>query len=144
MEVELRKLFGLKGHTAVVTGASAGLGIEFAHALASAGASLVLVARRGDRLRALADELHAMYGTDCLTVSADLGRVEERERAFSQIDSLFGGRVDILVNNAGIAPTGKAERQWPNAWSGTLELNLNAAFHCSLLEIGSGPCREGV
>jgi gluconate 5-dehydrogenase len=142
MEVALRNLFGLQGHTAVVTGASAGLGIEFAHALASVGARVVVIARRKERLHALAEDLRATYGTDCLPVPADLGRVEEREMAFSRIDSSFGGHVDILVNNAGIAPTGKAEHQWPNAWSETLELNLNAAFHCCLLA-RARMCRNG-
>ena len=133
MKSGLSDLFGLDGYTAVVTGASAGLGVEFAHALASAGARVVLIARRESRLRSLAAELEAIYGSNCLAITADLSRAEERERAFSSIDSSFGGAVDILVNNAGIAPTGKAEQQWPDAWNETLELNLNAAFHCSLL-----------
>jgi NAD(P)-dependent dehydrogenase (short-subunit alcohol dehydrogenase family) len=133
MKGDLRDLFGLDGYTAIVTGASAGLGVEFAHALACAGARVVLIARRESRLRSLAEELEATYGSTCLAVAADLSRAEERERAFSRVDSAFGGAVDILVNNAGIAPTGKAERQWPDAWNETLELNLNAAFHCALL-----------
>ena len=127
METHLRDLFGLDGYTAVVTGASAGLGVEFAHAVASAGARVVLTARRGDRLHALADDLATIYGTDCFTVAADLGRAEERERVFSSIDSSFGGAVDILINNAGVAPTGKAERQWPDSWNETVELNLNVS-----------------
>ena len=142
METELRKLFGLDGYTAIVTGASAGLGIEFSHALASVGARMVLIARRESLLHALAEDLNASYGTASLVVTADLGCAEERERAFSKIDASFGGAVDILVNNAGIAPTGRAERQWPDAWNETLELNLNAAFHCSLLA-RSRMCRDG-
>ena len=133
MKSGLRDLFGLDGYTAVVTGASAGLGVEFAHALASAGARMALIARRESRLRSLAAELKTIYDSNCLAITADLSRADERERAFASIDSSFGGAVDILVNNAGIAPTGKAERQWPDAWNQTLELNLNAAFHCSLL-----------
>lgn len=133
METHLRDLFSLEGYTAVVTGASAGLGVEFAHAVASAGARVVLTARRGDRIHALAGELATIYGTECFAVAADLGRAEERERVFSSIDSSFGGAVDVLINNAGVAPTGKAERQWPDAWNETVELNLNAAFHCCLL-----------
>jgi gluconate 5-dehydrogenase len=133
MRTDLDSLFGLKGYTAVVTGASAGLGIEFAHAVASAGARVVLTARRADRLHALADDLASAYGIECLVVVADLCRADERERAFASIDASFGGAVDILINNAGIAPTGKAERQWPDAWNEALELNLNAAFHCCLL-----------
>ena len=133
MRNDLRRLFGLEGYTAVVTGASAGLGIEFAHAIASAGARLVLTARRRERLDALANELNDTYGTDCLTVAADLGRADDRERLFMSVDASFGGSVDILINNAGVAPTGKAEKQWPDAWNETIELNLNATFHCCLL-----------
>jgi NAD(P)-dependent dehydrogenase (short-subunit alcohol dehydrogenase family) len=133
MKTDLCSLFGLEGYTAVITGASAGLGVEFAHAIASAGARVVLTARREERLKALANDLETAYGADCFVVAADLGRAEERERVFASIDSSFGGAVDILINNAGIAPTGKAERQWPEAWNEALELNLNAAFHCCLL-----------
>jgi gluconate 5-dehydrogenase len=141
MDAHLRSLFGLTGYTAVVTGASAGLGVEFAHALASAGARVVLIARREDRLQALAGELKGAYGSECFVVSADLGRADERERAFASIDTSFGRAVDILVNNAGIAPTGKAEQQWPTGWNEALELNLSAAFHCSLLA-RSRMCRD--
>jgi len=133
MNTDLQGLFGLAGYTAVVTGASAGLGVEFAHAVASAGARVVLTARRAERLAALSSELRAAHGTECLAVAADLGQADERERLFAEIDSSFGGAVDILINNAGIAPTGKAEKQWPDAWNETLQLNLSAAFHCCLL-----------
>jgi NAD(P)-dependent dehydrogenase (short-subunit alcohol dehydrogenase family) len=132
MHDHLSDLFGLQGYTAVVTGASAGLGVEFARALASAGASLVLVARREERLRSLARELEASYRTRCLSIAVDLSRAQERERLFQAVDD-DGASVDILVNNAGIAPTGRAETQWPSAWSDTLDLNVTAAFHCSLL-----------
>jgi NAD(P)-dependent dehydrogenase (short-subunit alcohol dehydrogenase family) len=133
MDTELQSLFGLNGYTAVVTGASAGLGIEFARAVASAGARVVLTARRRERLESLAGELETAYRTDCLIVTADLARSDERERLFASIDASFGGAVDILINNAGVAPTGRAEKQWPDAWNETLGLNLNAAFHCCLL-----------
>jgi NAD(P)-dependent dehydrogenase (short-subunit alcohol dehydrogenase family) len=126
------ELFGLEGYTAVVTGASAGLGVEFAHALASAGARLAVVARRGDKLNSLSEELESTYGVRCVAVTADLADRDERERMFRSIDDAFGA-VDILINNAGVAPTGKAEAQWPEAWDNALELNLSAAFHCSLL-----------
>ncbi len=142
MVTRVDSLFDLQGYTAVVTGASVGLGVEFAHAVASAGARVVLTARRVGRLRAVADELGAAYGTDCLIVDADLGHPEERERLFECIDTSFGGAVDILINNAGIAPTGKAEKQWPEAWKETLDINLNAAFHCCLLA-RSRMCRDG-
>ncbi len=129
---KLEELFSLKGKVAVVTGASAGLGVEFADALAGAGASLALLARRRDRLERVASELSDRYGVRAVPVAADLTNAEQRQRAFDEVVSSLG-RIDVLVNNAGIAPTGRAETQWPTAWHRTLELNLTAVFHCCLL-----------
>ncbi len=129
---ELRRAFGLEGYTALVTGASAGLGVEMADALAGAGANVALVARRADRLAEVADALKRRYGVTALPIAADMAVAAEREHAFEVAEAHFSG-LDILVNNAGIAPTGRAEAQWPDAWQQTLELNLTAAFHCSLL-----------
>jgi len=128
----LRDLFGLDGYTALVTGASAGLGIEFANALAQAGANVALVARRAERLEEVAAKLTSDHGVRAHAIAADLAAAVERERVFSEVESLCGS-LDILVNNAGIAPTGRAETQWPQDWQRTLDLNLTAAFHCSLL-----------
>jgi uncharacterized protein len=86
--------------TAVITGASSGIGAEFARVLAGRGYSLTLVARRGDRLKALASELERANGNrvDCLP--ADLTSAEERDGLHAGI--LAGGRrVQILVNSAG-------------------------------------------
>lgn len=128
----LDELFGLHGYTAVITGASAGLGVQFAHALASAGARTALVARRDEPLEKLAEELTVTYGSRSVAIVADISSEADRLRAFETIDAAFGG-IDVLINNAGIAATGKAENQWPAAWQSTLDLNLTAAFHCSLL-----------
>ena len=127
-----KDLFDLTGYTALVTGASAGLGIEFADALAECGANLVLVARRADRLTELAAELSTRRDVATHTIAADLAIAAERERVFADTEARFGG-LDILVNNAGVAPTGRAESQWPDDWHRTMELNLTAAFHCALL-----------
>jgi gluconate 5-dehydrogenase len=128
----LTDIFGLQGSVAVVTGASSGLGIEFASVLASAGADVALIARRKERLEELASEISAQYGVRALSVPTDLTSSVEREAAFERIEKELGG-VDILVNNAGIAPTGKAETQWPEAWNDTIEVNQSALFHCCLL-----------
>jgi gluconate 5-dehydrogenase len=128
----LQEIFGLDGATAVVTGASSGLGIEFASALAGAGANLALIARRAERLEEVAGEIAGRYGVRAIGVPTDLTDATARERAFERIEREFGG-VDILVNNAGIAPTGRAETQWPDAWNETVEVNQSALFHCCLL-----------
>ncbi|TFH18731.1 MAG: SDR family oxidoreductase, partial [Myxococcales bacterium] len=129
---ELEKLFGLRGRVAVVTGASAGLGVEFADALASAGASVAVLARRRERVETVAAELAQRHGVDTLAVEADVSDPESSRRAFERIGRDLGG-VDILVNNAGLAPTGRAEKQWPEAWRQTIDVNLTGLFHCCLL-----------
>lgn len=82
-------LFDLAGKTALITGASAGLGEGFARALSSAGARVILTARRLDRLEALAIEM-------------DVSSKESVHKAFDQLEQA-GEKIDICVNNAGIA-----------------------------------------
>ncbi len=128
----LNELFGLDGRTAVVTGASAGLGVEFAEALAAAGARVAIMARRRERLEEVAARLRSEYGAEVLPVTVDLNNEEDRRRAFGEVEARLGP-VYALVNNAGTAPTGAAERQWPKDWQASLDLNLSALFHCCLL-----------
>lgn len=132
----LSELFRLDGRVAVVTGASAGLGIEMAEALACAGARVALLARRRERLEEVAAQLSKDYGCTAVAIPADISDRGQAEAAFSEVTASLGG-IDILVNNAGIAPTGRAERQWPDKWQQTLDLNLTALFHCSLLAAAS-------
>lgn len=89
----------LRGRTALVTGASSGLGADFADQLAACGAGLILVARRQERLSALAAELRSRYGTEVMLIAADLSDPETPKMLF---DTVAGHRpVDILINNAG-------------------------------------------
>jgi short-subunit dehydrogenase len=90
---------------ALVTGASAGIGSEIAKLLAARGQALVLVARRKDRLVALADELAEEHGVRVETISADLSKPTTRGRIPGRVDEL-GLEVEILVNNAGFATGG--------------------------------------
>src|SRR3954462_9465085 len=93
-------LFRLDGKTAVVTGASSGLGAGFARALAQAGADVVLAARRTDRLDDVASDVRDM-GRRALTVATDVGDPAQCETlAKTAITEL--GRIDVLVNNAGL------------------------------------------
>lgn len=90
------------GKGALITGASAGLGEAFARLLASEGHDLMLVARRADRLQALADELAAAHGVRVLVCPADLSRPESAAALEAQA-AAEGFQVDILINNAGLA-----------------------------------------
>src|SRR6478752_7342740 len=93
-------LFRLDDKVVVVTGASSGLGTGFARAIASAGGSLVLGARRKDRLQDLADELRA-EGTRVIFRATDVTAPEDC-RALVDHAVVEFGRVDVLVNNAGL------------------------------------------
>jgi NAD(P)-dependent dehydrogenase (short-subunit alcohol dehydrogenase family) len=93
--------FSVRGKTALVTGASSGLGVTFARALADGGAQVVLAARRGDRLRTLAKEIEAEGGV-AMAVVCDVADPEQVEELVERTCDEFG-RVDVLINNAGIA-----------------------------------------
>src|ERR1022692_3669478 len=104
----LDSLFGLRGHIGIVTGASSGLGVECAHALALAGADVELAARRGDRLGPLAGGLEQAYGGRAIGVQTDITADADLDRLVATCAAKLG-LPDILVNNAGISPTGRAE-----------------------------------
>ena len=124
----LDKLFGLHGKVALVTGASSGLGIEFAQGLAMAGAAVAVVARRLERLQEVAKQLET-FGVRAHAVQADLRDEAQIDTALQQVQETLGP-IDILVNNAGIAPVSRAERHTLDRWQQALDINLTAVFLC--------------
>jgi NAD(P)-dependent dehydrogenase (short-subunit alcohol dehydrogenase family) len=120
-------LFRLDGKIAIVTGASSGLGDRFARVLHAVGATVVLVARRADRLAALAD---ALPGS--LVVPADLGDADDRERVVATVLERLG-RVDVLVNNAGVGHKVAVEDEDLDTFRQAMELNVTAIWHLSKL-----------
>lgn len=95
----------LRGQTALVTGASSGIGAEFARQLAAAGADVVLVARRTDKLEDLAEALRGEHGVAATTISADLA-IQGASQALADELASSGISVDVLINNAGFATHG--------------------------------------
>lgn len=93
------------GRTALITGASSGIGEEIAKQLAAAGTHLVLVARRVDRLNTLATELSGQYGIPVDVIALDLGQPGAAATLHARTEGV-GKRIDILVNNAGFAQEG--------------------------------------
>ena len=87
-----------KSGYAVITGASSGIGMIFAERLAQKGYPLVLVARRKERLKNLADRLKEQYGTKCRIIPCDVSALEECKRLMQEIEDIS---VDIFINNAG-------------------------------------------
>jgi len=122
----LKQWFGLHGKRALVTGASSGLGVAMARGLAQAGADVAIVARRVERLEALAAEIEAL-GVRCLPVGADLTDDAQRTAALEGVEAELGG-VEILLNNAGIADLAKPEKLREEDWNRVLAVNLTAVF----------------
>lgn len=127
----LRSLFGLGGRTAVVVGASSGLGAEAARAFAAAGANVGVVARRADRLEAVARELVAA-GAQALAISADATDRASISGALDQVEQRFGP-IWAIVYAAGVAPLGRAENHTRAKWDHALAVNVTAAFEVAQL-----------
>jgi NAD(P)-dependent dehydrogenase (short-subunit alcohol dehydrogenase family) len=131
-------LFDLTGRVAVVTGASSGLGDRFSRVLHAAGATVVLAARRKDRLDALAAELPGS-----LAVTADLSLAEDRERLVGEVIERFGA-LHVLVNNAGVGTAVAVEHEELEWFRAVMELNVTALWHLSklcapwMIEAGGG------
>jgi len=119
-------MFSLKGRAALVTGASSGLGRQFARALADNGASVALIARRADRLAALKAEIEGKGGK-AVAIEADVTDRAAMARAFDAAEKAFG-TVTVLVNNAGIAHGGRAVEMTEEDWRKVLSVNLDAVF----------------
>jgi len=120
-----------KRQVALVTGASSGIGAVTARMLAGKGLRVALVARREERLEAMAEEIRAAGG-EALAIAADLAREEERERVLAALYQAWGP-VDVLVNNAGCGWYGYgADMPWSIAQR-ILEINVEAVVHLTLL-----------
>ena len=129
--------------TALVTGASSGLGEEFARQLAARGADLILVARRTDRLEALAEQLRAAHGTHVTVLPADLALPGAAAQLAAAVASR-GLTVHTLVNNAGFATRNRFEDEDPARIAQEIDLNVGAlvditrAFYPQLRAGGRG------
>jgi NADP-dependent 3-hydroxy acid dehydrogenase YdfG len=117
----------IKGKVVVITGASSGLGEATARLLSAEGATVVLAARREDRIKGLADELEAQGGK-ALAVATD---VTDRQQVKALVDKAVEtyGQIDVLINNAGVMPLSPIERLKVDEWDQMIDVNLKGVLY---------------
>lgn len=120
------KLKGLKDKVAVVTGASSGLGVQFAKALAGYEVKLALIARREEKLKKVKDEVEKK-GTKAKYYTLDITDAKGVNETVDEIINDFG-RIDILVNNAGMATVEPMEEHSLDEWRQVVDTNLTGVF----------------
>jgi NAD(P)-dependent dehydrogenase (short-subunit alcohol dehydrogenase family) len=126
-KLSVDRCFDLKNRNGIVTGASSGLGVNFAETLAERGVNLVICARRIDKLTDVARKLSSQYGVEVLPVQTDVSKEDEVIRMVKAAVDAFGS-VEILVNNAGIAALSPSIDMPLEEWKKVIDINLTGAF----------------
>jgi NADP-dependent 3-hydroxy acid dehydrogenase YdfG len=117
----------IDGKVIVITGASSGLGAAAARHLSSLGATVVLAARRADRIQALAEELNSGGGR-ALPVTTDLARFDQVKRLADGVLETYG-RIDVLINNAGLMPLSPLDRLKVDDWDRMIDVNIKGVLY---------------
>lgn len=133
-------LFDLTGKVALVTGASSGLGVQFAKALARQGADVAICARRVEKLEAVKAEVEAL-GVKCFAIKCDVSNVEDIKTMVAAVEEYYG-KIDILVNNAGVGDAAPAELMSDEAWRKVIGVNLDSVFYVAR-EVGKVMLKNG-
>lgn len=124
----MKQYFDFTGRVVLITGASSGLGFQFAKAFAQQGAKLALVARRTDRLEENKAQIEKEYGAECYIHYCDASKPEDIKVAVQDIFDRFG-KIDVLVNNAGTRG-GFAALDMPDAeWEKVINTNLSGEYY---------------
>lgn len=122
-------MFDLTGKIAVVTGGSSGLGVQFAEALSAQGATVVICARRVEKLAEVAKSITAKTGNKVVYYHCDVTVSESVKELAEKVEAEFG-RIDIAVNCAGGGNCGWTEDLPDEKWHKTMNVNINAVFYC--------------
>lgn len=128
---------------ALVTGASSGIGAEFANKLAARGMHLILAARREPEMKQLADDLHTRHGTKCEVIQVDLSEPESPQQLFDAV-AAKGISVELLINNAGFGMVGTVDTLTADRVTQLVQVNVSALsaltylFLPQMLERGHG------
>jgi NAD(P)-dependent dehydrogenase (short-subunit alcohol dehydrogenase family) len=139
-ERDLRSKFDLSGKTVIITGGAGLLGTSHSHALAAAGASVVVADIQGERAQAAADEVRLASGSQVLAVQVDVSQPDSVEAMVEETLRAFGS-VDVLVNNAALDPKFDAAHQGQHtnrfedfpvdAWRQAMDVNVTGMFLCA-------------
>ncbi len=122
-----KNYFDLTGQVAVVTGCSTGLGVQMAKALASQGANIAALARRKDKIDAVAAEIEKEFGVKAIGVQCDITSTEMVDSAIDEVLEKFG-RIDILINNAGTGAVAPAEDITDEQFNDEMNIDLFGTF----------------
>jgi NAD(P)-dependent dehydrogenase (short-subunit alcohol dehydrogenase family) len=120
--------------SAVVTGATRGIGLAIAHALLEQGASVLICSRKDDEVARSVATLEPRYGAKIHGIACDVSIHSDVQSLFRRATEIFGG-VDILINNAGIGSHNNVEETSIDEWHATIGTNLSGVFYC---------CREAI
>ncbi len=126
----MKNYFDLSGQVAVVTGASTGLGVQMAKALANQGADIVCLARRKEKVDANAEEIAKEYGVKAIGVVCDITSTEAVEAAVDEILEKMG-HIDIVINNAGTGAVAPAEDITDEQFENEIKIDLEGTFKVS-------------
>lgn len=122
-------MFDYSGRVVVVTGASSGLGLQMSEGYAKQGATVVLLARREERVKENAAKLTEKYGVPALGVKCDITSLESVQAAVKATVDEYG-RVDVVVNNAGSAQCSNAENTSDEEFEFNVDVDLTGVFRC--------------
>ena len=123
----MKDYFDLKDRVAIVTGCSGGLGVQMAKALANQGAIIVPVARRKEKIEAVAEEISKTYGVSTYPIQCDITDTQMVEETIDKVMEKYG-RIDILINNAGTGAVAPAEDITDDQFSGEVNIDLFGTF----------------
>jgi NAD(P)-dependent dehydrogenase (short-subunit alcohol dehydrogenase family) len=123
-------IFRLDGKTAWITGGAKGLGLQFAHALASVGANIVINSRHGDEAAAAAKAVADQHGVKSLGAEMDVTKFDEVTAFVERVEKQFGS-LDILVNNAGVNVRLPTIELPVEEWQRVVDINLTGPFLCA-------------
>jgi gluconate 5-dehydrogenase len=130
MNKNVMKCYDIEGQTAIITGASSGLGVSFAEALAECGVNLVIAARRNEKLVKVAEDLTREYSVDVVPVQTDVAQEDQVIKMVKIAVDRFGS-LQIIVNNAGIGALNPSIQMPLEEWKRVIDVNLTGVFICA-------------